>query len=142
MDEHKGLTRRDWFGNSLIVGASASLLAMQATGQTGARQVDLLVSGADVVAFDDPGTVISDGAIAVQGNSIVWMGKAADAAKLFAPKDTLQASGLIAGPYRHALSHRAAVPARSAPHHPPAGAALEALSDSVRKRLGTGGCVP
>src|ERR1700744_6012769 len=100
MDEQqKGLTRRDLFGNSLILGASASLLAMQATGQNGGpRAVDLLISGPDVVSFGDAGTVISDGAIAVQGNSIVWMGKALDAAKLFAPKDTLNAAGLIAMP--------------------------------------------
>lgn len=99
MDEDKGLTRRDLFQNTLILGASASLLAMQASGQAGApRAVDLLVTGPDVVSFDDKDTVISDGAIAVQGNSIVWMGKAADAAKLFTAKDTINASGLIAMP--------------------------------------------
>ncbi|MGB6942327.1 MAG: amidohydrolase family protein [Bryobacteraceae bacterium] len=99
MDETKGLTRRDLFGNSLILGASASLLAFQAEGPSGGpRAVDLLVHGPDVVSFDDAGTVISDGAIAVQGNSIVWMGKAADAAKLFTAKDSIHAAGLIAMP--------------------------------------------
>lgn len=99
MDENKGVTRRDLFGGSLIVGASVSLLAMQAEAQAGGpRSVDLLISGPDVVSFDDAGTVVSDGAIAVQGNSIQWIGKAADAAKLFRAKETISAAGLIAMP--------------------------------------------
>lgn len=43
-------------------------------------------------------TVISGGAIAIRGNSIAWIGKATDAAKLFTSRDTLNASGLIAMP--------------------------------------------
>lgn len=99
MDENKGVTRRDLLGSSLIVGASVSLLAMQAEAQAGGpTSVDLLINGPDVVSFDDAGTVVSDGAIAVQGDSIQWIGKAADAAKLFRPKETISASGLIAMP--------------------------------------------
>ncbi|MBV9770095.1 MAG: amidohydrolase family protein [Bryobacterales bacterium] len=99
MDENKGLTRRDLLGSSLLVGASVSLLAMQAEGQAGGpRSVDLLINGPDVVSFDEAGTVVSDGAIAIQGNSIQWIGKAADAAKLVTAKETISASGLIAMP--------------------------------------------
>jgi len=62
------------------------------------KTVDLLIYDADIVAFDDAGTVIVDGAIAVEGNTIVWMGKAADALKTFQAKNVLKATGLTAMP--------------------------------------------
>lgn len=62
------------------------------------RSVDLLIHDADIVTFDDAGTVIIDGAIAVQGNSIVWLGKAAEASKLFKAKQVIKATGLTAMP--------------------------------------------
>ena len=48
-----------------------------------AREIDLLVSGAEVLTFDDAGTVLRDGAVAIAGNSIVWVGKSSEAATLF-----------------------------------------------------------
>ncbi len=60
--------------------------------------IDLLILGCDVVTFDDKNTVIMDGAIAVKGNAIVWIGKASDAAGMFTAKETLKASGQIAMP--------------------------------------------
>src|SRR5260370_14575568 len=72
---------------------------MNAMAQAGAPQaVDLLVTGHDIASFDDASTVITDGAIAVRGNSIVSMGKAAEAVRLFTAKETLRAAGLIAMP--------------------------------------------
>ncbi len=62
------------------------------------KPVDLLIHDADIVTFDDAGTVIVDGAIAVEGNSIVWMGKAPDALKLFRAKNVIKATGLTAMP--------------------------------------------
>jgi len=62
------------------------------------KAVDLLIHDADIVTFDDAGTVHVDGAIAVDGNSIVWMGKAADALKLFKAKNVIKAMGLTAMP--------------------------------------------
>jgi 5-methylthioadenosine/S-adenosylhomocysteine deaminase len=62
------------------------------------QEVDLLIHGASLVAFDAAGTEIMDSAIAITGNSIVWIGEAKDAASRFAAKDTLSASGLIAMP--------------------------------------------
>ena len=62
------------------------------------RSIDLLITGAEVVTFDDTNTVIRDGAIAVAGNAIVWLGKSSEAASLFRAKDTLKASGMIAMP--------------------------------------------
>jgi 5-methylthioadenosine/S-adenosylhomocysteine deaminase len=60
--------------------------------------IDLLITGAAVLTFNDANTVLSDGAIAIAGNKIVWLGKSGEAAKRFRAKDALQASGMIAMP--------------------------------------------
>lgn len=97
--ESKGLTRRELLRSGLLLSASASLFGLPASAQNAApRVVDLLITGPDIVTYDDAGTIIRDGAIAIAGNAIAWMGKAADAARLFTAKDTLNASGLIAMP--------------------------------------------
>lgn len=64
----------------------------------GPRAVDVLITGADVACFDDADTLVRDGAIAVEGDRIVWIGAASEAAAKFAAKDTVQASGMIAMP--------------------------------------------
>ncbi len=60
--------------------------------------VDLLITNADVLTFDDANTVLRDGAIAIAGNSIVWMGKSSEAAQLFRAKESLPAGDMIAMP--------------------------------------------
>jgi 5-methylthioadenosine/S-adenosylhomocysteine deaminase len=60
--------------------------------------VDLLITHASVVTFDDAGTELHDGAIAIIGNSISWIGPAADAGELFEAKETINAAGMIAMP--------------------------------------------
>ncbi len=60
--------------------------------------IDLLISGAEVLTFNDANVVLNDGAIAIAGNKIVWLGKSGEAAKRFRAKDTLQAGGMIAMP--------------------------------------------
>jgi 5-methylthioadenosine/S-adenosylhomocysteine deaminase len=60
--------------------------------------IDLLITGAEVLAFNDANAVLRDGAIAIAGNQIVWIGKSGEAAKRFQAKDTLQANGMIAMP--------------------------------------------
>ena len=40
------------------------------------QKVDLLLSGCDVVTIDGKNSVIRDGAVAIKGNRIVWIGKA------------------------------------------------------------------
>jgi len=62
------------------------------------RSVDLLITDAHVLTFDDAGTVVRDGAIAIAGNSIAWIGKSAEAAQLFRAADTMRANGKIAMP--------------------------------------------
>ena len=55
---------------------------------TSSIQVDLLITGAQVVCFDDADTILADGAIGITGNSIAWLGTAADAAKALIAKET------------------------------------------------------
>jgi len=71
---------------------------MSVTSATGPKPVDLLITGADIVTFDDPGTVILDGAIAIVGNAIAWIGSAADASAMFTAKETISGKGMIAMP--------------------------------------------
>jgi 5-methylthioadenosine/S-adenosylhomocysteine deaminase len=62
------------------------------------KPVDLLITGCYVVCFDREGTILEDGAIAIAGNSIAWLGKAADAAAQWTPRETLHAPDTIAMP--------------------------------------------
>jgi 5-methylthioadenosine/S-adenosylhomocysteine deaminase len=62
------------------------------------RSVDLLITDAKVLTFDDNSTVLLDGAIAIAGNTIVWMGKASETTRLFRAAETLRAGGMIAMP--------------------------------------------
>ena len=69
-----------------------------ATEKRGAEiPLDLLITGAEVLTFDDANTVLRDGAIGIAANKIVWLGKSEDAAGLQA-KETLKANGMIAMP--------------------------------------------
>ena len=60
--------------------------------------VDLLIQSASIVAFDDAGTEIRDGAIAIAGNRIVWMGKSDESKQRIRAQETIDATGLIAMP--------------------------------------------
>ena len=60
--------------------------------------VDLLITGADIVCLDPSGTMVRDGAIAIAGNRLHWIGEKTEAARLFDPAETIDASGMIAMP--------------------------------------------
>ena len=62
------------------------------------QAVDLLITGCEVVCLDDAGTIIRDGAIAVRGDCIVWIGSASDAASRLLPLSSINGSGQIAMP--------------------------------------------
>jgi 5-methylthioadenosine/S-adenosylhomocysteine deaminase len=62
------------------------------------RKVDLLLSGCDVVTIDGKSRVIRDGAVAVKGNRIVWIGKASAARREIKATSTIDGSGQIAMP--------------------------------------------
>jgi 5-methylthioadenosine/S-adenosylhomocysteine deaminase len=65
---------------------------------TDPRPIDLLVQNAYVVAFDDAGTVLTDGAIAVDGGDIIDVGPTAEVAGRYAPRERLFAEGRLAMP--------------------------------------------
>ncbi|WP_421996499.1 amidohydrolase family protein [Reyranella sp.] len=69
-------------------------------GKAGAapQKVDLLLSGCDVVTIDDRNRVIRDGAVAIRGNRIVWIGKASAARRHVTAASTLDGAGQIAMP--------------------------------------------
>lgn len=62
------------------------------------RPIDLLVQHAYVVAFDDAGTVLPDGAIAIDGGTIVEVGATADLTDRYAPRERVFAGGRLAMP--------------------------------------------
>ncbi len=63
-----------------------------------ARPADLLVVGAHVLTFDERARVIDDGAIAVRGNTIAWVGPRKQALRRWRAKETIDATGLTAMP--------------------------------------------
>lgn len=65
---------------------------------TAPQKVDLLLSGCDVVTIDARNSVIRDGAVAVRGNKIVWIGKASAARRHVTAASTLDGAGQIAMP--------------------------------------------
>jgi 5-methylthioadenosine/S-adenosylhomocysteine deaminase len=62
------------------------------------KKVDLLLSGCDVVPVDGTNKYIKNGAIAVKGNRIVWIGKAAAAKREIKATSTIDGSNQIAMP--------------------------------------------
>jgi 5-methylthioadenosine/S-adenosylhomocysteine deaminase len=60
--------------------------------------IDLLITGAEVLTFNDANSVVNDGAIAIAGNKIVWLGNTGEATKRFRAKNSLRANGMIAMP--------------------------------------------
>jgi 5-methylthioadenosine/S-adenosylhomocysteine deaminase len=62
------------------------------------RKVDLLLTGCDVVTIDGTNKVIRDGALAIKGNRIAWIGKASAAKRQVVAASALDASGQIAMP--------------------------------------------
>ena len=61
------------------------------------QKVDLLL-GCDVVTIDGKNRVIRDGAVAIKGNKIAWIGKASVAKRNVAAKSVIDGSGQIAMP--------------------------------------------
>jgi 5-methylthioadenosine/S-adenosylhomocysteine deaminase len=62
------------------------------------KKVDLLLSGCDVVTIDGKNTVIRDGAVAIKGNKIAWIGKASAAKRSVVATSTIDGSDQIAMP--------------------------------------------
>lgn len=71
---------------------------MDSLGSAAPQGVDLLVTGVNIVTFDDSDTVVLDGAIAIKGNSILWMGPSAQAKSAYTAKTHIDGKGMIAMP--------------------------------------------
>ena len=60
--------------------------------------VDIVVSGCDIVTIDDGNTVIRNGAMAIDGGRIVWIGNAADASARYRGNSIIDGRNRIAIP--------------------------------------------
>ena len=68
------------------------------TDEQAKQTISLLIVGADIATFDDNDTLVRQGAIAIDGDTIVWIGTAAEARDKFDAAETLRAGGMIAMP--------------------------------------------
>lgn len=64
----------------------------------GPREVDLLVRGAAVVCMDRAGKTYADGAVAIKGRRIEWVGPSRSASQRFRAASVIDARGMIAMP--------------------------------------------
>lgn len=62
------------------------------------REVDLLVRGAAVVCMDRAGKTYADGAVAIKGRRIAWVGPSRAASQRFRAASVIDASGMIVMP--------------------------------------------
>ncbi len=62
------------------------------------QKVDLLITGGTIVTMDDNGHIYEDGAIAVNGSDIVFVGSRQDALQKLSAKETLNATGKVIMP--------------------------------------------
>ena len=60
--------------------------------------VDIVVTGCDIVTLDEQNTVLRDGAIAIDGGRIVWIGAAPDASARYRGNSTIDGRNRIAIP--------------------------------------------
>src|SRR5262245_37706377 len=78
----------------VVFAALLAVLLLTRTARSGER-ISLIVTGGPVVTVDASGTVIADGAVAINGATIVMVGKRADVEARYAPARTIDAAGQI-----------------------------------------------
>ncbi len=64
----------------------------------GKQKADVLISGASIVTMDDERSVINDGALAVDGQTIVAVGKSKDVLQRFEAKQIIDGSRFVISP--------------------------------------------
>ncbi|HUR20653.1 MAG TPA: amidohydrolase [Vicinamibacterales bacterium] len=84
----------------LAVLVLAAMIALFWRGSTlaGKTGVSLLITGGTVVTMDESGTVITNGAVAINGNAIVAVGAAGDLDARYSARDRIDARGQIVMP--------------------------------------------
>jgi len=84
----------------VIVVALAAVVAVIAVsrGQGAGQRISLLVTGGSVVTMDAAGTVVDDGAVAINGTSIVAVGSSGDLRARFSAARTIDVGGQIIMP--------------------------------------------
>ncbi len=60
--------------------------------------IDLLIQGADIVCFDDSDSLMRNGAIAIKGDLIAWIGTSSEALERYTVRQTIDGRGMIAMP--------------------------------------------
>jgi 5-methylthioadenosine/S-adenosylhomocysteine deaminase len=74
------------------------LIATVVAGQTGRKQVSLIVTNATVVTMDAANRILASAAVAIDGRDIVAVGSASDIAARFAAGETIDATGQVVLP--------------------------------------------
>ena len=87
--------RRILINSSLALSLLASIIPFNTIA---AERVDLIVRGGTVVTMDGSSQVIENGSIAIKGQRIVAVGKAADVARRYIPARTISAAGKVVMP--------------------------------------------
>jgi 5-methylthioadenosine/S-adenosylhomocysteine deaminase len=83
----------------LLVCLAASAVAIATVvAQTGPRRISVLVTGGSVVTVDPSRNIYSPGAVAVDGDTIVGVGPAAEIAARFVAADRIDATGSVVIP--------------------------------------------
>src|SRR5829696_762912 len=83
---------------AVIVLAAMIALVWRGSSSAGKTRVSLLISGGTVVTMDESGTVVSNGAIAIDGSAIVAVGTAGDLDAKYSARDHIDARGQIVMP--------------------------------------------
>ena len=97
------------------------------------RECDRLVTGGVVITVNARREMFADGAVAIAGDSIVGVGRAADLQLEFAPNEVLDVGGGIIHPVRPARP-------RTSPHAPRPGAPMLALTSVALRASSTVTC--
>jgi 5-methylthioadenosine/S-adenosylhomocysteine deaminase len=83
---------------AVIVLAALTAVFLARSSSSGRTKVSVLVTGGTVVTMDENGTVITNGAVAIDGAAIVAVGAAADLELGYSPRERIDATGHIIMP--------------------------------------------
>ena len=83
---------------AVIVLAAMMALFWRGSTSAGKTVVSLLITGGTVVTMDESGTVVSNGAVAIDGSTIVAVGAAGDLDAKYTSRDRIDARGQIVMP--------------------------------------------